>query len=92
MPADLVLIDVRSAGEFHNGAVEGSVNLPLDRFAQEIETLVPTKDTPVLLFCASGARSGQACMYMQGLGYTRVANGGGAGMVAMQLQRPLRRL
>jgi phage shock protein E len=90
LPAHAVLIDVRSPAEFASGAVEGSINLPLDRFAQDIERVVPERETPVLLFCAAGGRSAQACAYLQRLGYTQVSNGGGAGMVAARLQRPLR--
>lgn len=90
LPSHAVLIDVRTPAEYATGAIEGSINLPLDRFAQEIERCVPDRATPVLVFCAAGGRSAQACAYMQSLGYSQVANGGGAGMVAARLSKPLR--
>ena len=90
--ADLLLIDVRSPGEFAAGHVRGAINLPLDRFAQDITRVAPDKHAKIVLCCASGARSGMACGFLQQQGYTQVVNGGGAGAVALQLQRPIDRL
>ena len=90
--ADLLLIDVRSPGEFAAGHVRGAINLPLDRFAQDIARVAPDKQAAIMLCCASGARSGMACGFLQQQGYTQVVNGGGAGAVAMQLNRPIDRL
>ena len=86
---DPLVIDVRSEGEFASGHVQGSVNLPLDRFTTGIETVAPDKDAPLILCCASGARSGAACDWLQQQGYTQVSNGGGAGMVASSLGRAM---
>jgi phage shock protein E len=91
-PQAPLIIDVRSPGEFATGHVRGSVNLPLDRFAQDIEQSVPDKTTAVILCCASGGRSGMACSFMQQLGYQQVSNGGSAGAVALQTQLPIDRL
>ncbi len=86
-----LVIDVRSEGEFASGHVQGSVNLPLDRFTSGIEAVAPDKDAPLILCCASGARSGAACAWLQQQGYTQVSNGGGAGSVAMALGRSIQR-
>ena len=86
-----LIIDVRSAGEFATGHVRGSVNIPLDRFAEDIVSRVPDKGTPVILCCASGGRSGMACNFMQQQGYQQVSNGGSAGAVAMQFGLPVDR-
>jgi phage shock protein E len=84
-----LIIDVRSPGEFAAGHVRGAVNLPLDRFAQEIAQLVPNPQTPVLLYCAAGSRSGMACSFMQQQGYQQVSNGISAASVAMRLNLPI---
>ena len=84
-----LIIDVRSPGEFATGHVRGSVNIPLDRFAQAIAEAVPDKSAPVILCCASGGRSGMACDYMQQMGYQQVSNGGSAGAVSMQCGLPI---
>lgn len=83
------LIDVRSPGEYASGHLEGAINLPLDQLQHSIAREVPDKATPLILYCASGARSAFACGLLHQLGYTQVANGGGAGVLAMQLQRPI---
>ena len=87
-----LIIDVRSPGEFATGHVRGSVNIPLDRFADDIAKAVPDKSTSVILCCASGGRSGMACNYMQQMGYQQVSNGGSAGAVSMQCGLPIDRL
>lgn len=87
-----LIIDVRSPGEFATGHVRGSLNVPLDRLAQDIASHVPDKVTPVILCCASGGRSGMACSYMQQMGYLHVSNGGSAGAVSMQCGLPIDRL
>lgn len=88
--ADHVLvIDVRSPGEFVSGHVQGSINLPLTTFAHEIERVAPDKSAPIVLCCATGGRSGMACSFMQQRGYTQVSNGGAASSVAGRLMRPI---
>jgi phage shock protein E len=86
-----LIIDVRSPGEFATGHVRGSVNIPLDRFADEIAKAVPDKSASVILCCASGGRSGMACNFMQQLGYKQVSNGGSAGAVSIQCGLPIDR-
>lgn len=86
-----LLIDVRSTGEFAAAHVKGSICLPLPELAARIAQLAPDKDQPLLLFCASGARSQMALQQLQALGYHQVENGGGAGQVAMRLGLPIER-
>ena len=85
------LIDVRSRGEFASGHIDGAFNLPLDQLAQEIPRAVPDKNTPLLIYCQSGMRSGQGCMLLKQLGYVQVSNGGGVSALALKLGRPIRR-
>ena len=74
---DAVVIDVRSEREFHATAIEHAVNVPLPQLAHRIGELVSDKTTPLVLYCASGARSGIGCGVLQQLGYTHVTNAGG---------------
>ena len=87
-----LIIDVRSPGEFATGHVRGSLNIPLDRFADDIAKTVLDKSAPVILCCASGGRSGMACSFMQQMGYQQASNGGSAGAVSMQCGSPIDRL
>lgn len=85
-----VLVDVRSPGEYQSGHVDGALNLPLDRLLEDACALLPDRSADVVLYCVSGARSQMALQALQQLGYTRVRNGGSAGMVAMQTGRSIR--
>jgi len=53
------VIDVRSPGEYMSGNVQGSINIPLQEIPQRIED-IKALNSPVILCCASGNRSGQA--------------------------------
>ena len=68
-----VILDVRSAVEYAGGHVPGTVNVPLN----QVPTLDMPKDTPLFLYCQSGARSARGCRALEKLGFTRVANLGG---------------
>lgn len=57
------VIDVRSQGEFISGNVQGSINIPLQEIPQRIED-IKALNSPVILCCASGNRSGQAHHYL----------------------------
>jgi phage shock protein E len=75
-PVDIV-IDVRSKLEFWLGHLPGSVCIPVGSIAEEIgQRAGVTKDSRILLVCASGARSAAATQTLQGLGYRRVTDGG----------------
>ncbi|HVZ24566.1 MAG TPA: rhodanese-like domain-containing protein [Sediminibacterium sp.] len=69
------IIDVRTEMEYKTGHIPGSVNIPLDRLAQQLGKL--TKDKPFITCCASGMRSASARQLMRSNGFTEVYNGGG---------------
>lgn len=91
IPQGAMLVDVRSVGEFIGGHLEGSINLPLDQIANRLHEVCPDKTVPIVLFCASGMRSGSALGYMKNQGYQNVVNGGGISTVAMQLNKSILR-
>lgn len=69
-----VFVDVRTPSEFAAGNRPGSVNIPLDEIARRAAEI--DKSKPVVLSCASGARSGIAAGILKGLGYRNVTNAG----------------
>ena len=71
-----VLVDVRTPEEYAGGHVAGSRNLPLQMITQ-VEDEIPEKDTPVFVYCQSGARSRRAAAFLEKIGYTCVRNIGG---------------
>jgi phage shock protein E len=70
------IVDVRSTAEFADGAYPGAINIPLHLLPVKMNELGP-KDMPVVLYCASGARSGQGMRFLKQNGFTDVVNAGG---------------
>ena len=89
--AQALIIDVRSEGEFASGHVDGALNLPLDRFSQNHAQIARDKAKQIVLYCRSGARSGQAMQFLMQQGYANVVNGGSAEAVAFKTNRHIRR-
>ena len=70
-----VLLDVRTAEEYAGGHIPGSVNVPLGKL--EGVDQIAKKDTPLFVYCYSGARSASAAAELEGNGYASVRNIGG---------------
>lgn len=70
------VVDVRTPDEFADGAYPGAVNIPLAALLARLPELEP-KDRPVVLYCASGARSAQAARLLKQAGFVDVVNAGG---------------
>ncbi len=70
-----VIIDVRTKGEFQQGAIRGSKNIPLQNINTQI-TAIKKLNRPVIVCCASGARSGSAASILNSNGIETL-NGGG---------------
>ena len=68
------LVDVRTPGEFAQGHVKGSVNIPLDTVASQLPKFKNKKN--IVVFCRSGGRSSQAKSILNQKGFTNVVNGG----------------
>lgn len=77
LPADTVLIDVRTPQEFADGHLDGAVNIDIQSadFADQLAEL-PT-DGSYFVYCRSGNRSAQAVSQMKQLGFTTLVDGGG---------------
>ena len=54
-----VLLDVRTPGEYEQGHIPGSFNLPLQEL-DNAEALLDNKEVPLYVYCRSGTRSRQA--------------------------------
>lgn len=69
-----MVIDVRTAAEYSDGHVRGSVNIPLDSLANRMPEV--RKDIPIITCCASGMRSRSARSMLLANGFTEVYNAG----------------
>jgi rhodanese-related sulfurtransferase len=73
--SEQTIIDVRTPAEFMGGHVAGSVNIPLQEVQARLDE-IKALPTPIILCCASGARSGMATAFLMGQGI-ECQNGGG---------------
>lgn len=82
----LIVVDVRTAEEFAEGHIEGSVNIPVNEFMANLNQL-PDKNAKIVILCKSGHRGALVLMALRMLGYTDVRNlaGGINGWVAAEL-------
>ncbi len=72
-----VVIDVREPGEFAEGHVTGAKNVPLGELEAKLPGVMKNKALPLILVCASGARSGRGVGIAKKLGYEQAQSLGG---------------
>jgi len=72
---EAIILDVRSAGEYRNGAIPGSKNIPLQQISAKVST-IKKWNKPVITCCASGMRSASATAILKSNGIEAM-NGGG---------------
>lgn len=73
------VIDIRQPAELNSGIIPGAEALPMHTIPLRISEL--KQDETFIMVCRSGARSAQACMFLQQQGYDNVFNLRG-GMIA----------
>ncbi len=75
LSSDFTLIDVRTPAEFKYGHVDGAINIPLDQLQHKLSKIKKMR-TPLVLCCASGARSANATYFLKSKNIQEVYNGG----------------
>ncbi len=78
----LRVIDVRLMQEIATGTVPSAESLPLHTLPAKIHELSP--EEKLVMVCRSGARSAQACLFLQQQGFSNVYNLRGGMMGWMQ--------
>jgi phage shock protein E len=71
-----LLIDVRTAGEYQAGYLDGALQIPYEQTGRLQEAIGEDKGRAVVVYCRSGRRSGIAKKSLNEAGYTNVINGG----------------
>ena len=69
---DHILVDVREDNEFAAAHAAGALHLGRGIIERDIETAVPAKDAPLVLYCGGGYRSALATASLQQMGYSNV--------------------
>jgi rhodanese-related sulfurtransferase len=66
------LVDTREESEFARGHLPGARALSKGIIERDIESAIPDRGTPIVLYCGGGFRSALAADNLQKMGYTRV--------------------
>jgi sulfur-carrier protein adenylyltransferase/sulfurtransferase len=69
-----VVLDVREADEYEQGALPGSLHIPRGFLESQVEGRVTDHSAPVVVYCAGGTRSAFAAETLGQLGYTNVVS------------------
>ena len=69
---DLQIVDVRNPGELHEGAIAGSVNIPVGQIPDRVDELDVTR--PTVVYCAGGYRSSVAASLLRQKGFVDVSD------------------
>jgi rhodanese-related sulfurtransferase len=84
-----VVLDLRDAGEFRQGHIIDSVNMPFGKLRERIAELERYRDTPVVVVCKMGHHSGAVARTLKEKGFSRVYRLGGGIVEWQSAQLPL---
>lgn len=71
-----LIVDVRSPEEFEEEHYPNALNIPVEETQRRMNEY-GDKTKPIIVYCASGARSAYAARFLKANGYTDVINAGG---------------
>jgi rhodanese-related sulfurtransferase len=67
-----VLLDVRFAEEFAQDHIEGAIHIDYRDILIKAESIIPDKNTEIVVYCSAGKRAAQASSALAELGYTNI--------------------
>ncbi len=67
-------IDCRELPEWIDARIPGATFLPLSEFEAKYQDVLKDKDQDIVIYCRSGKRSLNACMFLLSKGYTNLTN------------------
>lgn len=76
-------IDVRTAGEYAAGHLEGAVNIDVSQPSFNAAVAGLDKSRPYFVYCHSGARSAAAVQKMKNAGFSNTTDGGSMQMASL---------
>ena len=88
IPENAVLIDLREREDYEAGHIPGAQLIPMGMLREEIRRIARF-NTPILLYCYNGKKSGQAAELLQSRGYVNARNLGGINAYTGRLEPEL---
>ena len=83
---EVIIIDVRTESEFNSYHIKDAIHIPYQDISKRIESVTKDKSKRILLYCASGGRSGMALRTLKEMGYTNATNEGGVSDIKAKLK------
>lgn len=83
---DICILDVRTENEFKGIRVKNAINIPLNVLSREILSIVPDKDTKILVYCVTGERTGLAIQKLNSLEYKNIYVWGNGGLNTLKIK------
>lgn len=74
---EVLIIDVRSPEEYQAGHIENAININIEGFEDNLGIIEDKKDSPIILYCNSGKKSGEAAEILVNNGFKNVTNAEG---------------
>ena len=71
---DLVILDVRTQGEYDAEHLCNATLIPLDELESRLDELYPYNNTEIIVYCRTGVRSANASQILNLNGFTKVYN------------------
>ena len=68
----LAIVDVREDNEWDKGRIPGAIHVGRGVIEVNIESRIPQKSTPIVVYCQGGGRSAVAADVLAKMGYTNV--------------------
>lgn len=73
----VVLLDVRTAGEFNGGHMKGAIHIPVQELPARVDELKKHGEREIVCYCQSGSRSLMGAARLKKLGYRAASLDGG---------------
>lgn len=86
---ELLVLDVRTAGEFDEGHIPGALNIPHDALGARIAELGSAGQRDVVVYCRSGRRAALALAVLKEAGFPRLFHLDGDYLRWSEESRPL---
>lgn len=71
---EFIILDVRTKEEYDKGHIPGAKLIPVEVIPMNLAQLDKYKDKPVLVYCASGAKSAVAIITLENNGFKNIYN------------------
>lgn len=71
---DLIILDVRTVGEYNSGHLCEALLIPVEELAGRIDEVEVYKNTEIIVYCRTGVRSQQASDILSSNNFTQIFN------------------